>query len=242
MILDEMFKELKEKGYISSAFITNDGYNITNDVSKYGEGKHCEEITCEKSNGETYKRMQLVGSKTDSKNETGTSLHELNKAPVISNKPAAEFTQDYIKDYEKLYPEIKTEAKKYSGYLETIKKFNDVKREDGTYDLKTGEKVELSSGFQVTFHQNKSMEERFGAYSDEDYSTMIAITLKEIGADKVYCGNFGNAEISFTCNNEKLAKRFCQEQNQHSLWKNEKQEIWENPKYNKKTNPTEAEN
>ena len=241
MTLDEMIMDLKEKGFISNAFFENGCYNMVDDVSKYGEGKHYEEITYER-NGKTYKRVQLVGSETKKKNEHGTSLHELNEAPAISNKAAASFTKDYIRQYVDTHPEIKKEVPKYRGYLDKIKKFNNVKREDGTYDLGTGKKVDLSSGFQVTFHQNKSMAERFGAYSDEEYATMIAITMKEIGADKVYCGNFGNAEISFTCNDEKIAKRFCEEQNQHSLWKNEKQEIWENPKYNKKTNPTEAEN
>ena len=70
------------------------------------------------------------------------------------------------------------EEKIYRALKGTIAKLETYRgREEGTYDFVTGEPVNLSDGYMVTFHQNEADENghyksHFGRYTPEEYDKM----------------------------------------------------------------------
>ena len=151
-------------------------------------------------------------------------------------------TKAFVAEYVKKHPEIEEEAKKYKNVLDNVQNFqkNHPGAEDGTYSAVTGELVNPSSGYAVTFHQNKTASDPYGAYDSDTYSKMCAIAKRETGSADVYIGYFGNAEVSFNCSSPGKAMKFAVEHNQHSIFDCSRFEVVENPKYNGKTNPIEG--
>lgn len=101
--------------------------------------------------------------------------------------------------------------------------------EDGTYDIETGDKVEFSSGYQVSFHQSDVN------YTDEEYDRLT----NEVAArtqSRAYAGVYGEPEVSFRCENLEDALKIAKEFNQESIydWSNKGQdgEFIFNPFYN----------
>lgn len=152
-------------------------------------------------------------------------------------------TKAFVDSYVKEHPEIAEEAKKYANVLENVQNFqkNNPNAEAGTYSAVTGELVNPSSGYAVTFHQNKTADNPYGAYDSDTYAKMCAITKKETGSSDVYIGYFGNAEVSFNCPTIGRAMEFAVKHNQHSIYDCSRDRVIVNTeKYNKSTNPIEG--
>jgi hypothetical protein len=152
-------------------------------------------------------------------------------------------TKAFVDDYVSKHPEIEEEAKKYKDVLDNVRNFqkNNPNAEEGTYSAVTGELVNPTSGFAVTFHQNQTADNPYGAYDSDTYAKMCAIAKKELGSSDVYIGYFGNAEVSFNCSSAGKAMEFAVQHNQHSIFNCSTFEVVENiTKYNPKTNPIEG--
>lgn len=109
---------------------------------------------------------------------------------------------------------------------------------DGTFSARPPYKrVDPKRGFQVTFHQNKSEDDPFGGYTDEDYAKACALAREELGSAETYYGNFGNPEVSFTAEDIDDAMSFAVAHNQQSIWDNKAGYSYENPFYKAKHNP-----
>ena len=147
-------------------------------------------------------------------------------------------TKSFIDGYIKKHPEIEKEAKKYSGYLQRIKDFekDNPNAEYGTYDMATG-KTKNTTGYCVTFHQNKGADDPFGRYDDDMYSKMIAITMRELGCDSVNLGYYGNPEISFEVQDRKAALKFMREHNQDSVYDSKAEACIYNKYFDEEENP-----
>ena len=149
-------------------------------------------------------------------------------------------TKRFIAQYRDKNPDfdLDEEAKKYKDVLSKVRNFSkdNPDAEDGTYDAITGEKKE-TSGYCVTFHQNKEIGNEYGDYDDETYAQMVAITMRELGVDSVNIGYFGNPEVSFDCPDKETAMRFAVKQNQHSVFNSNSYKLLMNKAYSKSTNP-----
>lgn len=145
---------------------------------------------------------------------SGWSQHKNDQIQVSGPAKSKEFIRQYMPEH----PEVAAEVPKYKGVLEKVRTFS--AKEPGTYSAITGEKLDIPEGYSVTFHQNMTAEDPYGAYTDDDYAAMCAIAKHELGSDDVYIGFFGNPEVSFLCKDEKTAKKFAIEHNQHSIWNN----------------------
>lgn len=180
------------------------------------------------------------GSKTEKVVKETSKISNAETPKIKCDGPAS--TRSYTKQYFKEHPEVKEEAKKYKGVLEKVKTFKEKNPDavDGTYSATTGEPKELTDGYCVTFHQNLKEDDPFGGYNDDDYAEMCAIAKNELGTDDVNIGNFGNPEVSFHCKDEKKAREFAIEHNQHSVYNVAEDSLWINPYYNRKTNPIEG--
>ena len=148
-------------------------------------------------------------------------------------------SKKYISGYLKKHPEIKEEIPKYKGVLAKVRDFekDNPGLEDGTYDALTGKPKEINSGFCVTFHQNLGIGNEFGGYDDDDYAAMCAISIKELGADGVNIGYFGNPEVSFVCRDGEKAREFARAHNQQSVYDAETGRIWVNEDWDEEKNP-----
>lgn len=169
------------------------------------------------------------------------TAEEMSRADVKANGPKE--AKQYVKSYLKAHPEAKkqiyADAKKYSDALERVRSFRAEHpgAEDGTYNMKTGELQNPTSGYCLTFHQNLGIGKELDGYDEKTYALMTAITKHELGSDDVYIGNFGNPEISFKCNDYQKAKRFCIEHNQYSIWDAKTSREWMNDLWEEETNP-----
>lgn len=144
-------------------------------------------------------------------------------------------TQTFIDNYMNSHPEVLAQAEQYNDILSTVKNFT--ADEDGTYDALTGEMKEVTKGYCVTFHQNKTATDVFGGYTDAQYAAMCAIAMHELDADGVNIGYFGNPEVSFTCDSPEKAMQFAIAHNQHSIFDAASGKIETNDYYNPATNP-----
>lgn len=107
---------------------------------------------------------------------------------------------------------------------------------DGTYDIDTGEKVNLKEGIQVSFSQKSDN------YSDEYFDELVR-KLEKLTGSKAYVGCFeGSAEISYCCKDKNIAYRILKEFYQESVWNNKKGvEIHYSEIHGKKSSPWSSE-
>ena len=149
-------------------------------------------------------------------------------------------TKAYIDKYFAKHPDIKAVAQKYNGVMEKVANFqrDNPDAEDGTYSATTGERVDVT-GYCVTFHQNLAADNPYGGYSPDDYAAMCAIAKHELGSKDVYIGYFGNAEVSFSCEDRETAMNFAIAHNQHSIYDSNADDVIVNPYYDPNTNPIE---
>jgi len=87
-------------------------------------------------------------------------------------------------------------------------------KEDGTFDLESGNPVSYNDGYQVAFQTTESED---GKMSDEEYDKIVEEIVKATGA-KPNLGNFEVPEISFHVATKKQAKELMKKYNQHSIW------------------------
>ena len=169
------------------------------------------------------------GGKSTSWNKLGTSVK------VDGPKNSRTFIKSYLKEH----PEVKKDIPKYKKVLDNVKNFqrDHPGAEMGTYDAVTGKKVDDLQGYCVTFHQNDTAQNPYGAYTPEDYAALCAIAKHQLGSGSVNIGYFGNAEVSFTCPDERTAKQFAVEHNQHSIYNSKTGRVMRNKFYNPETNP-----
>jgi hypothetical protein len=109
-------------------------------------------------------------------------------------------------------------------------------KEDGTFDLETGEPVSFDNGYQVSFQTSNSEEiGSDGFMGDKDYDSAVDDLSKRLGS-KPYLGKFGEPEISFHCNDYDTCMKMATKYNQHSIFDWSKGDIVENPFYDESTN------
>lgn len=163
------------------------------------------------------------------------------RATIKVNGPKQ--TKAFIDKYFSQHPEVKADVEKYKDVMDKVANFqrDHPDAEDGTYSATTGERVEVT-GYCVTFHQNLTASEPYGGYSSDDYAAMCAISKHELGSEDVYIGYFGNAEVSFSCQDREKALNFAIEHNQHSVYDSSadyEDALILNPHYDPDTNPIE---
>ena len=158
------------------------------------------------------------------------------KPEVNGPKRSREFMMEYVGKN----PEVLKEAKKF---MDIRRKVNDFVKDHpeaenfNTYDSETGKVKNIDSGFCVTFHQNNTADDPLGGYSDNDYAIMCAIAMRELGADGVNIGYYGNPEVSFVCNDETAAKEFAVKHNQQSVYNASTGRTLVNKQWDMSTNP-----
>ena len=178
------------------------------------------------------------GSKQD-KNAITREMFRTASSDIAVKGPTE--SQKFIDGYEKDHPGTKEKAKAYTSVMSNVQNFqkNNPGAELGTYNAVTGELDNPDSGICVTFHQNYSTKDPYGAYNDQSYAQMCAISMQELGAKNVQIGYFGNAEVSFNTSNKMKAVQFCIEHNQHSIYDCSTGATITNPYYNAELNPIE---
>lgn len=161
-------------------------------------------------------------------------------SPIKVNGPkeAKEYADRYIAEH----PEVAKDVKKYKNVLNDVQNFqkDHPDAEDGTYSAVTGELVNPTGGFAVTFHQNQSIDNPYGGYDSDTYAKMCAVAKHQLGSEDVFIGYFGNAEVSFNCASKEQAMKFATEHNQHSIFDCTAFEVIVNKKYDPSTNPIEG--
>lgn len=135
-----------------------------------------------------------------------------------------------------------------------IKKLDEYKDKPiGTYNYHTGELVNLSDGYMVTFHQNEPDEQghyksHFGRYTEEEYDKLANDFAKDNDAE-IFIGVFDDEpEISFKVKTLEQAIKLMLKHNQDSVWDNKlgvegkyEQALIKNIKRDKKKNPLRGE-
>ena len=126
------------------------------------------------------------------------------------------------------------EAEKTAKGNEYKKKLSSIKgKEDGTYNINTGEKVDFGTeGYNVSFEQSTDK------YTPAQYYEKVEECRKKCDGN-IYGGVFGgDPEISFYTKDLKTAKEIMYKYNQHSIWDNSIGDIIMNDKYDEKRNKT----
>jgi hypothetical protein len=93
-----------------------------------------------------------------------------------------------------------------------VNKDNFTKKEDGTYDMHSGEKISFNSGYQISFETN------FDSYSNKEYDE-IAYKMSLMSDNHIYLGVYNSIpEMSFHFNDFELANVLSIIFNQTSIW------------------------
>ncbi len=156
-----------------------------------------------------------------------------------------QMTRQFIENYVRENPDVIWEAFGHLYYYEVVQSFAelfpDAENYNTYYVTEDGyETAEMDAGYCVTFHQNLTADNPFGGYTAQEYAFMIAITLRELDAEGVYIGYFGNPEISFLCMDKEKALRFAVQHNQNSIYCVSTDETPVNPKWDGTLNPIEG--
>ena len=112
---------------------------------------------------------------------------------------------------------------KLKGVIDILESYRG--KSEGTYDFLTGEPVDLTDGYMVTFHRNEADENghyksHFGRYTPEEYDEEARKFALENDAE-VFIGVYDNEpEISFKVKTAEQAERLCKAYNQKSYWDN----------------------
>ena len=149
----------------------------------------------------------------------------------------------FIENYVRENPDIIWEIFPYLEVYDLVQHFTELYPEAenyNTYDALTGEVKNLEEGYCVTFHQNLAADDPFGGYTPWEYAAMCAIAVRELDADGVNIGYYGNAEVSFTCLDKETAFRFAIRHNQHSVYCVQAADTAVNPLYDGSLNPIEG--
>ena len=173
-------------------------------------------------------------------NATMTFADVVEDTEIVVAGPQA--TKEFIEAYVREHPDIIWDAFDYDFYFEIVQYFTEKYPEAENYNTyylsETGyDEAEMSAGYCVTFHQNLTADDPYGGYTLEEYAVMIAIAMRELEAEAVYLGYFGNPEISFLCMDKEKALRFAVQHNQNSIYCVSTEETLVNPKWDSSLNP-----
>lgn len=178
-------------------------------------------------------------------NSGGAKTDVTNKREKISSnifKKTYQKEANTVTQLKKENPELKA---KLTGTINMLEGYRG--KPEGTYNLLTGEMVNLSDGFMVTFHQNEADENghyksHFGRYTSEEYDQMAYLFAMDNDAE-VFVGVFDNEpEISFKVKTKAQAQDLMFKYNQKSIWDNEVGDVIENTiTYNPKENPMQED-
>lgn len=133
---------------------------------------------------------------------------------------------------------------KLKGVIDILESYRE--KSDGTYDFLTGEPVNLTDGYMVTFHRNEADENghyksHFGRYTPEEYDEEARKFALENDAE-VFIGVYDNEpEISFKVKTREQAKALAEKYHQDSYWDNAKGKLRKNKKRDIKQNPLRGE-
>ena len=180
------------------------------------------------------------GAKTDDKKIKANTAFKKVVAPSTP-KLQSETVTAAANGPRKENPELKAKLKGTINMLEGYRG-----RPEGTYNLLTGEMVNLSDGFMVTFHQNEADENghyksHFGRYTSDEYDQTAYDFAMDNDAE-VFVGVFDNEpEISLKVKTKAQAKALSEKYHQQSYWDNKKGEAKENKKRDKRQNPMQGE-
>lgn len=124
-----------------------------------------------------------------------------------------------------------------------MKKLSEYKgKEGGTYSYETGEPVEKSDGFFVSFHQNEADEKgnfksHFGKYTEDEYDVLTNEFIYDNGLEATVGTYDTDPELSGWTKDYQKAFDLMVKYNQKSMWDVEAGGEILNPKYDKKKNP-----
>ena len=111
----------------------------------------------------------------------------------------------------------------YKGSKQKLK--NLIGKEQATYDLETGERIEHASGFQVAFQQTTD------EYTDDEYDAKVNEVAKQTGS-RAQAGVYGEPEVSFRVDDLDKAMEIAEKYNQISIWDWKEMREIKNKKYN----------
>lgn len=177
-----------------------------------------------------------------SDNEKGNRYHDEKGRFASGSGNKAATSKDIGSDERMFYEEKIQRALK--GVMSKLETYRD--KDEGTYDFVTGEPVDLSDGYMVTFHQNEADENghyksHFGKYTPEEYDKLAFEFARDNDAI-VYIGVYDNEpEISFKVKTKVQARELAEKYNQDSYWDNEKGKLRMNRKRDKAQNPMQGE-
>lgn len=115
-------------------------------------------------------------------------------------------------------------------------------KEDGIYDLETGEPRTYSDGYQVSFQEETTERRGYGSYiEDEDYDRIVESLKKELGVDPDM-GRYGEPEISFHVKDHDTAMAVARRHNQEAIWNHAAGEIEKNPDFVGRTHYADRDN
>lgn len=156
-------------------------------------------------------------------------------------------TRKYLAEWQDKNPDIdlKKEGEQYKKVLSTVRDFekNAPDKKDGTFSMEPPHKPQnLKRGFSLTFHQNNTADDPFGAYDDDTYGQMCAMTMHDLTGlgyetKGPFVGHYGNPEVSFVADDVDDALDFAVRHNQASVWDNKAQIEMINPFYKPEFNP-----
>ena len=157
---------------------------------------------------------------------------------VAGPKTSRQFIENYVREN----PDVIWDIPEYLFMYDLVRSFTDRFPDAENYNTYTVTEdsytvAEMSAGYCITFHQNLASDDPFGGYTPFEYAAMIAISMRELDAEGVYVGFFGNPEISFLCMDKEKALRFAVQHNQNSIYCVSTDETPENPKWDGSTNP-----
>ena len=180
------------------------------------------------------------GAKTDDKKIKSNTVFKkvvVPSTPKLQPKMGTSAANGPRKENPELKAKLKGTIKMLEGYRG---------KPEGTYNLLTGEMVDLSDGFMVTFHQNEADENghyksHFGRYTEDEYDQTAYDFAMDNDAE-VFVGVFDNEpEISFKVKTEKQARALAEKYHQYSYWNNKKGRPEKNHKRDKRENPMQGE-
>lgn len=116
-----------------------------------------------------------------------------------------------------------------------------IEKDDGTFDLETGEPVSYETGYQLAFQTTDSEKPGKPTFlTDEEYDAKVDELARQTGS-KPHLGNFDVPEISFRSEDLEQAKDLAfKKYNQHSIWNWEKMDIIENDDLDTSTNSVKS--
>ena len=127
-----------------------------------------------------------------------------------------------------------TNEKPASGNFKDLRKQKDalIGKPSGTYNLRTGRRVNLKYGFQVAFQTTSSEDKNSPNYLTGEQYDAIGKKLSEETGSQLYAGVFDETpEVSVRVKDEATALELIKKYKQHSAWDWANGKILKNPDF-----------